>query len=68
MYGSNGTGSVLAASATVVSSTTAAIVLPNTGASRLIYLIAITSYVLLGLTLLSFFLKKTAKPKISQSV
>lgn len=63
MYGSNGAGSVLGASSTVVGSTVAIVAVGDTSFGIFVKIIAGLSYALLAVVFLSFIMKKRALKK-----
>jgi len=66
MYGTNGMGSVLSASATIVGSTAGVIFLINTNTASYIKFIAYASYALILLMVASFAIKKVVARKMSR--
>jgi hypothetical protein len=63
MDGTNGTGSVLGAAATIVSTTFGTFIISRTAALGYVKLIAYMSYALLTAVLISFIIKKLASRK-----
>ncbi len=66
MYGTNGTGSALGASATVVVATTGMLAVTGTDIDLYIKVVAATSYLFLLATIASFMLKRRAARKAAK--
>lgn len=67
MFGSNGLASILGATITLVGSTIAAVALFGSGAGRYALVIAVLSYLLLGVVLWSFVRKLVVRNRFLRS-